>query len=137
MSTTAQAETALDAGAAFLVSPYPAPEVRAVARRRGAVFIEGGYTPAEIASAVRSAGAAKIFPAHVGGPRFVRSLRAVLPDAVLIPTWLASRRRGGKPLRCVGADDLGERTLALVAVTAAVPTAGVDRHGGGALCRGL
>ncbi|MFG2973044.1 bifunctional 4-hydroxy-2-oxoglutarate aldolase/2-dehydro-3-deoxy-phosphogluconate aldolase [Streptomyces sp. NPDC048331] len=86
VTTTAQAETALDAGAAFLVSPYPAPEVRAVAVRRAAVFIEGGFTPGEIAAAVRAAGAAKVFPAHVGGPGFVRSLRAVLPGAVIVPT---------------------------------------------------
>ncbi|WP_405792008.1 bifunctional 4-hydroxy-2-oxoglutarate aldolase/2-dehydro-3-deoxy-phosphogluconate aldolase [Streptomyces sp. NBC_00029] len=86
VTTTAQAETALDAGAAFLISPYPAPEVRAVAVRREAVFIEGGFTPGEVAAAVRAAGAAKVFPAHVGGPGFVRSLRAVLPAAVIIPT---------------------------------------------------
>lgn len=86
VSTAAQAEAALDAGAAFLISPYPAPEVRAVADRRAAVFIEGGFTPGEIASAVRSAGAAKVFPAHVGGPQFIRSLKAVLPEALIIPT---------------------------------------------------
>ncbi|WP_411103890.1 bifunctional 4-hydroxy-2-oxoglutarate aldolase/2-dehydro-3-deoxy-phosphogluconate aldolase [Streptomyces sp. cmx-4-9] len=86
VTTAAQAHTALDAGAAFLVSPYPAPEVRRAALRRGAVFVEGGFTPGEIAAAARAAGAAKIFPAHVGGPRFIRSLRAVLPDALLIPT---------------------------------------------------
>ncbi|WP_078095858.1 bifunctional 4-hydroxy-2-oxoglutarate aldolase/2-dehydro-3-deoxy-phosphogluconate aldolase [Streptomyces sp. fd1-xmd] len=86
VTTAAQARAALDAGAAFLVSPYPAPEVREAAARHGAVFIEGGFTPAEIASAVRAAGAAKVFPAHVGGPGFVRSLRAVLPDGVLVPT---------------------------------------------------
>ncbi|MER7822196.1 bifunctional 4-hydroxy-2-oxoglutarate aldolase/2-dehydro-3-deoxy-phosphogluconate aldolase [Streptomyces sp. NPDC096097] len=86
VTTTAHAQTALDAGAAFLISPYPAPEVRAVAVRREAVFIEGGFTPGEIAAAVRAAGAAKVFPAHVGGPGFVRSLRAVLPGAVLVPT---------------------------------------------------
>ncbi|WP_314247591.1 bifunctional 4-hydroxy-2-oxoglutarate aldolase/2-dehydro-3-deoxy-phosphogluconate aldolase [Streptomyces kutzneri] len=86
VTTTVQAETALDAGAAFLISPYPAPEVRTVAVRREAVFIEGGFTPGEIAAAVRAAGAAKVFPAHVGGPGFVRSLRAVLPGAVIVPT---------------------------------------------------
>ncbi|MFE2878186.1 bifunctional 4-hydroxy-2-oxoglutarate aldolase/2-dehydro-3-deoxy-phosphogluconate aldolase [Streptomyces roseus] len=86
VTTAGQAETALDAGAAFLISPYPAPEVRALADRRGAVFIEGGFTPGEIASAVRSAGAAKVFPAHVGGPQFIRSLKAVLPGALLLPT---------------------------------------------------
>ncbi|MFE2283630.1 bifunctional 4-hydroxy-2-oxoglutarate aldolase/2-dehydro-3-deoxy-phosphogluconate aldolase [Streptomyces sp. NPDC059443] len=86
VTTAEDAKTALDAGAAFLISPYPAPEVRAVAVERAAVFIEGGFTPGEIASAVRAAGAAKVFPAHVGGPRFVRSLKAVLPDALIIPT---------------------------------------------------
>ncbi|KMO96785.1 bifunctional 4-hydroxy-2-oxoglutarate aldolase/2-dehydro-3-deoxy-phosphogluconate aldolase [Streptomyces roseus] len=86
VTTAGQAETALDAGAAFLVSPYPAPGVRALADRRGAVFIEGGFTPGEIASAVRSGGAAKVFPAHVGGPQFIRSLKAVLPGALFLPT---------------------------------------------------
>ncbi|MGW0390584.1 bifunctional 4-hydroxy-2-oxoglutarate aldolase/2-dehydro-3-deoxy-phosphogluconate aldolase [Streptomyces sp. NPDC003042] len=86
VTTTAQAEEALDAGAAFLISPYPAPEVREVAGRRDAVFIEGGFTPGEIAAAVRYAGAAKVFPAHVGGPGFIRSLKAVLPGGLLIPT---------------------------------------------------
>ncbi|MFD9411133.1 bifunctional 4-hydroxy-2-oxoglutarate aldolase/2-dehydro-3-deoxy-phosphogluconate aldolase [Streptomyces sp. NPDC059989] len=86
VTTTAQAETALDAGAGFLISPYPAPEVREVAERRGAVFIEGGFTPGEIAAAVRSAGSAKVFPAHVAGPGFIRSLKAVLPEALIIPT---------------------------------------------------
>lgn len=86
VTTSAQAEEALDAGAGFLISPYPAPEVRAVARRRAAVFVEGGFTPGEIAAAARSGGGAKVFPAHVGGPGFIRSLKAVLPDALLIPT---------------------------------------------------
>ncbi|MGR4878526.1 bifunctional 4-hydroxy-2-oxoglutarate aldolase/2-dehydro-3-deoxy-phosphogluconate aldolase [Streptomyces sp. LARHCF249] len=86
VTTAEQAETALDAGAGFLLSPHPAPEVREVAARREAVFIEGGFTPGEIASAVRAAGAAKVFPAHVGGPGFIRSLKAVLPEGLIIPT---------------------------------------------------
>ncbi|KIF03587.1 aldolase, partial [Streptomyces sp. RSD-27] len=67
VTTAAHAEEALDAGACFLVSPYPAPEAREVAARRGAPFLEGGFTPGEIAAAVRRSGAAKVFPAHVGG----------------------------------------------------------------------
>ncbi|MEV6953055.1 bifunctional 4-hydroxy-2-oxoglutarate aldolase/2-dehydro-3-deoxy-phosphogluconate aldolase [Streptomyces sp. NPDC051183] len=86
VSTAGDAHAALDAGAAFLISPYPAPEVREVAEERRAVFVEGGFTPGEIAAAARSAGAAKVFPAHVGGPRFIRSLKAVLPEALIIPT---------------------------------------------------
>ncbi|MFJ3921956.1 bifunctional 4-hydroxy-2-oxoglutarate aldolase/2-dehydro-3-deoxy-phosphogluconate aldolase [Streptomyces sp. NPDC090022] len=86
VTAAAQAEAALDAGAGFLVSPHPAPEVREVADRRGAVFVEGGFTPGEIAAAARRGGSAKVFPAHVGGPRFIRSLKAVLPEALIIPT---------------------------------------------------
>jgi 2-dehydro-3-deoxyphosphogluconate aldolase/(4S)-4-hydroxy-2-oxoglutarate aldolase len=85
VTTAAQARTAIDGGAAFLVSPYPSPEVRAVAAAAGVLFVEGGFTPGEIAAAA-SRGPAKVFPAHVGGPTFIRSLRAVLPDALLIPT---------------------------------------------------
>ncbi|HEV3380329.1 MAG TPA: bifunctional 4-hydroxy-2-oxoglutarate aldolase/2-dehydro-3-deoxy-phosphogluconate aldolase [Trebonia sp.] len=85
VTTAAQAVTAISAGAQFLVSPFPAPEVRPVADRAGVVLVEGGFTPAEIADAA-SRGPAKVFPAHVGGPAFIRSLRAVLPGAQLIPT---------------------------------------------------
>jgi len=85
VSTAVQARDAVNAGADFLVSPYPAPSVRAVAAAYGITFIEGGFTPGEIADAA-SRGPAKIFPAHVGGPAFLSSVRAVLPDSVLIPT---------------------------------------------------
>ena len=85
LSTGEQAERAVGAGAAFLVTPFPAPQVREVATASGVTLVEGGYTPGEIAEAA-GRGPAKIFPAHVGGPRFLASLRAVLPGAVLIPT---------------------------------------------------
>jgi 2-dehydro-3-deoxyphosphogluconate aldolase / (4S)-4-hydroxy-2-oxoglutarate aldolase len=39
------AERALDAGAAFLVSPWPVPDVRPVADRAGVSLIEGGCRP--------------------------------------------------------------------------------------------
>ncbi len=79
------AETALDAGADFLVSPWPAEEVRAVAARRRVAFLEGGFTPAEVAAAA-GRGIAKLFPAHVGGPTYLKSLLAVLPGAHVMPT---------------------------------------------------
>lgn len=83
ITTPAQATTAIAGGAEFLVSPYPSPAARAAAA--ATPFVEGGFTPAEIAAAAAS-GPAKVFPAHVGGPTFIRSLRAVLPDAMLVPT---------------------------------------------------
>lgn len=82
LTTASDAQAAQDAGADFLVSPWPAPAVRAVAR---VPFIEGGFTPAEVAAASRH-GVAKLFPAHVGGPTYLRSLLAVLPGARIIPT---------------------------------------------------
>jgi 2-dehydro-3-deoxyphosphogluconate aldolase / (4S)-4-hydroxy-2-oxoglutarate aldolase len=85
ITTADDARAAVDAGAHFLVSPYPAPAVRPVADAAGIPFIEGGFTPGEVADAA-SRGVAKLFPAHVGGPTFLRSLSAVLPGARIIPT---------------------------------------------------
>jgi len=83
--TAADARQAARLGAGFLVSPYPAAPVREVADSTGVPFIEGGFTPAEIAAAA-SRGIAKLFPAHVGGPSYLRSLLSVLPGAAIIPT---------------------------------------------------
>ena len=83
ITTATQATIAITGGAAFLVSPYPSPAVRSASAETP--FIEGGLTPGEIAAAAVY-GPAKVFPAHVGGPAYVRSLRAVLPDAMLVPT---------------------------------------------------
>lgn len=85
MSTADDAEAAVAAGAQFLVSPWPVPAVRPVAQRSGAVLLEGGCTPAELADAV-SRGPAKLFPAHLGGPSFLKSVLAVLPGAKIVPT---------------------------------------------------
>ena len=79
------ARAAVESGAAFLVSPWPAPEVRAVADATGVPFIEGAYSPGEVAAAA-SRGPVKLFPAHVGGPQLLRSLRQLLPDLVIVPT---------------------------------------------------
>ncbi|MBP2269144.1 MULTISPECIES: bifunctional 4-hydroxy-2-oxoglutarate aldolase/2-dehydro-3-deoxy-phosphogluconate aldolase [Micrococcaceae] len=83
--TANDALRALKAGAHFLVSPCPAPDVAAVAAAHNVLFIEGGLTPAELASA-STQGVAKLFPAHLGGPKYLRSLRSILPDAKIIPT---------------------------------------------------
>jgi 2-dehydro-3-deoxyphosphogluconate aldolase/(4S)-4-hydroxy-2-oxoglutarate aldolase len=83
--TAADAEVALELGARFLVSPYPSPTARAVADAAGALFVEGGLTPGEVAQAAGH-GVAKLFPAHVGGVQYLRSLLSVLPGARIMPT---------------------------------------------------
>jgi 2-dehydro-3-deoxyphosphogluconate aldolase / (4S)-4-hydroxy-2-oxoglutarate aldolase len=85
VTTTADAHRAVEAGADFLVSPYPAQAVRDFAEGTGTVFLEGGFTPAEVAAA-SARGIAKLFPAHVGGPAYLRSVLAVLPGARIVPT---------------------------------------------------
>lgn len=94
VTTAEDARRAMDAGADFLVSPYPAAEVRGFADETGTVFLEGGLTPAEVAAA-SARGIAKLFPAHVGGPAYLRSVLAVLPGARIVPT-------GGIALGAVG-----------------------------------
>ena len=61
----AQAQAAVAAGAAFLVSPCPSPRCES---RPQIPLIEGGFTPGELLDAT-SRGIAKLFPAHVGGPQ--------------------------------------------------------------------
>jgi len=79
------ARAAIEAGASFLVSPWPSPEVRELARTAGISFVEGAFSPGEVAAGVRH-GPVKVFPAHALGPAYLRSLRQLLPTAMLIPT---------------------------------------------------
>ncbi|WNV75821.1 bifunctional 4-hydroxy-2-oxoglutarate aldolase/2-dehydro-3-deoxy-phosphogluconate aldolase [Geodermatophilus sp. DSM 44513] len=79
------AETAVAAGAHFLVTPFPVPGARAVSAAAGVLLAEGAFSPGEVAAAA-AGGLAKLFPAHVGGPAYLRSLLAVLPEARVIPT---------------------------------------------------
>lgn len=85
VGTGDQARRAADLGATFLVSPYAAADVRTVADAAGVPFLEGAFTPTELAAAARH-GPVKLFPAHVGGPAYLKSVRTVLGDAEIIPT---------------------------------------------------
>lgn len=85
--TAEQAESAIEAGAAFIVSPALKPEVAAVAKRRGVPVFLGAFTPSEIVAAFEAgATAVKLFPARIGGPKYVADLRGPLPHVTLIPS---------------------------------------------------
>ncbi|WP_328404648.1 bifunctional 4-hydroxy-2-oxoglutarate aldolase/2-dehydro-3-deoxy-phosphogluconate aldolase [Nocardia sp. NBC_00403] len=81
------AARAVDAGAAYLITPIVSAEVIAEGRRLGVPVISGAFTPTEIHYA-RAAGSTmvKVFPASVGGPEYLRAIRAPLPDIPLVPT---------------------------------------------------
>ena len=126
VADVATAQRAVDVGAAFLVTPWPAPEVRALADAADATLIEGGATPAEVRGAA-AFGVAKVFPAHLGGPEYIRSLLAVMPGARLMPTggidvasigaWLAA----GAVAVGVGSDLLRHKDPVLVIRQATEP----------------
>ncbi|MEK8174091.1 bifunctional 4-hydroxy-2-oxoglutarate aldolase/2-dehydro-3-deoxy-phosphogluconate aldolase [Streptomyces sp. M19] len=85
VTSTDIARTALAAGAHFLVSPFQVPEVRPVADEADRLFVEGGLTPTELRAAAER-GVAKLFPAHVGGIAYLKSLLTVLPGARVMAT---------------------------------------------------
>lgn len=85
VTTAEHVETALSAGAQFLVAPYLAPAARTAAAGR-VTLVEGGMSPAEVAAASAETGLAKVYPASSVGPAHVRALTDVLPGCGLMPT---------------------------------------------------
>lgn len=81
------AEQAVEAGAAFLVSPHWDGEVAAAAGRLAVPYIPGALTPTEILGAWRAgASMVKVFPAATVGPEYLCQLRGPLPEIPLVPT---------------------------------------------------
>lgn len=82
------ARRAVDAGAGYLITPAVLPEVIEEGRRLGVPVLPGALTPTEIVQAWRQGAAmVKVFPAGAaGGPRYVRDVRAPLPQIPLVPT---------------------------------------------------
>ncbi|MFG2058438.1 bifunctional 4-hydroxy-2-oxoglutarate aldolase/2-dehydro-3-deoxy-phosphogluconate aldolase [Micromonospora sp. NPDC048930] len=85
--STTDVTRARDAGAQFLVTPTTREAVLAEAVTAGLPVVCGALTPTEV-DVAWSAGASlvKLFPAGLGGPAYLRELRAPLPDVPLVPT---------------------------------------------------
>lgn len=84
----AQAEAAIDAGAAFLVTPGFADDIVAVAQRRGVPIVPGVATATEVLRA-RQAGlrSVKLFPANaLGGLKLIDALSAAFTDMTFMPS---------------------------------------------------
>jgi 2-dehydro-3-deoxyphosphogluconate aldolase/(4S)-4-hydroxy-2-oxoglutarate aldolase len=86
--TREAAERCLDAGARFIVSPCVADALPPACGQAGVPCILGALTPTEVRAAVEAgADAVKIFPvSSVGGPAYVKALKAVFPEVPLVPT---------------------------------------------------
>ncbi|HNR34576.1 MAG TPA: bifunctional 4-hydroxy-2-oxoglutarate aldolase/2-dehydro-3-deoxy-phosphogluconate aldolase [Candidatus Hydrogenedentes bacterium] len=100
VGTVLDAETcrmAILAGAEYVVSPTLSAETIRMARRYGVPMIAGAYTPTEILAAwEQGADFVKVFPASIGGPDYIKAVKAPLPQIPLVPT-------GGVELENIGA----------------------------------
>ena len=85
--TARQAREAVDAGARFLVSPGATDDLARAMLATGVLVLMGALTPSEVMH-VTALGvhAVKVFPASLGGPAYLRALRAPFPDVSFVPT---------------------------------------------------
>jgi len=88
VTTAAEAQQTINAGAEFVISPSLHPEVIQVAKTNGKLSIPGALTPTEVITAWRAgADYVKIFPCSaMGGASYLKTLLAPFPFLKLIPT---------------------------------------------------
>jgi len=98
VTTAEQAESCIRAGAEFLVSPGLSKSVLAVAQVSDKLYIPGALTPTELMTCHElGARLVKIFPCgNVGGPKYLKSLKAPFPNASLIPTGGVNAANAGE-----------------------------------------
>lgn len=87
VTSTEDAQRAVDAGATYLVAPTVDLDVIGWAVTHDIPILPGALTPTEIHTAWRAgAYAVKLFPASIGGPSYLKAIRGPLPDVPLVPT---------------------------------------------------
>ena len=109
--TVLDAETAnrcLDAGAQFIVSPGFDLETVRFVKQQGALMMAGALTPTEVISAWKAGSDfVKIFPCgSMGGAKYLKALKAPLPQVPMIPTGGVNLETAGDMIRA-GAEALG------------------------------
>lgn len=87
------ARACIEAGARFIVCPSLDLEIVAYCRAQRVTVLPGALTPTEIVAAWNGgADFVKVFPAGaLGGPAYIRSLKAPLPQVQLVPTGGVTR----------------------------------------------
>jgi 2-dehydro-3-deoxyphosphogluconate aldolase / (4S)-4-hydroxy-2-oxoglutarate aldolase len=109
--TVLDAETAkrcLDAGAQFIVSPGFDLETVRFVKQQGTLMMAGALTPTEVISAWKAGSDfVKIFPCgSMGGAKYLKALKAPLPQVPMIPTGGVNLETAGDMIRA-GAEALG------------------------------
>jgi len=95
------ARAAILSGAEFIVSPALNVELIKMCARYSKIVIPGALTPTEVITAWESgADLVKIFPVgSVGGPKYIKALKAPLPQVALVPTGGVSLENAGEFIR--------------------------------------
>ncbi|MEO6504945.1 MAG: bifunctional 4-hydroxy-2-oxoglutarate aldolase/2-dehydro-3-deoxy-phosphogluconate aldolase [Terrimesophilobacter sp.] len=87
ITTVADAQRAIDAGAKYLVTPVINLEIIALALKHRLPVFPGGLTPTELHSAWHAgATAVKVFPAQTVGAKYGSHLRGPFPDLKFVPS---------------------------------------------------
>jgi len=82
-----QVEGAKSRGAQFIVSPMYDEELCKAMVESGLITMIGSLTPSEVFRAYQSgADVIKIFPGRLGGPNYIKDLRAPFPNIPFMPT---------------------------------------------------
>jgi 2-dehydro-3-deoxyphosphogluconate aldolase/(4S)-4-hydroxy-2-oxoglutarate aldolase len=104
---TETARAALLAGAEFIVSPAVNTGVIELCRRYSKLVMPGALTPTEVVTAWQAgADIVKIFPSELTGPKYIKALRAPLPQIRMMPTGGVNLDTAEEFLKC-GACALG------------------------------
>ena len=114
------ARSCMLAGAQFFVTPNLRPATIEMVQRYSKVIMPGALTPTEVLTAWEAgADAVKVFPCGaVGGPKYIKALRAPFPQIEMIPTGGVNLETAGEFLKAgacavaVGAELIDAKTIA-------------------------
>ena len=99
-------------GGSLIVNPAVIPDVIDMANRYQVPVYSGAFTATECLQAMRAgASMVKIFPAELGGPKYMTNLRMVYPDLNLIPSGGISLDNAADFIRCGACAVSGARTF--------------------------
>ena len=105
--TIAELDSALAAGAEFIVTPVCRENVIRRCRAERVAVFPGAMTPTEVYQAWSfGADMVKIFPANQFGPDYIKAIKGPLSQIKLMPTGGVSAENIGDYIRC-GADGFG------------------------------
>lgn len=99
-------------GGSLLVNPAVVPEVIELGNRYGVPVYSGAFTATEVLQAMRcGASMVKVFPARLGGPKYMTNLKMVFPEVNLVPSGGVTAENAAEFIRCGACAVSGARTF--------------------------